>query len=80
MSALLSGELDFPWVAGGLILRDSERCECSPVADFQLLINVMEMHLDGTVVSRRLISLFDKPSDTKHMTPKARSAPQQRDE
>ena len=49
MSALLSGELDFPWRAGDRSLRDSERCERGPVVDFQLLINVMEMNLDGTV-------------------------------
>jgi hypothetical protein len=41
----------FPWRAGDLSLRDSERCEHCPVADFQLLINVMEMNLDGTVAN-----------------------------
>ena len=48
---LLSGVLDFHGRAGGLILRDSERCECCPVSDFQLLINVMEVHLDGAVAN-----------------------------
>ena len=49
MPVLLSGEFDFPWA--GWRSRDSDRCERSPVADFQLLIDVMEMHLDGAVAN-----------------------------
>ena len=40
-----SGEVD----ARHVILQYGERREHSPVADFKLLKNVMEMHLDGAV-------------------------------